>query len=120
MNSGGSCLSSPHLQEQGGSFPVFLPTLSELYFIFRYPQITLDALGSACLQAVDRTGAEQQQLSSHLEKCRGRPETPQSTCDTAATETKTPLYFIPRKGETHTTLHEAFASLGTEATQKHF
>lgn len=60
MNSGGSCLSSPHLQVQGGPFPVLLPFLSELYFIFRYPQITLDALGSACLQVVGRTGAEQQ------------------------------------------------------------
>lgn len=111
MNSGGSCLLSPHLQEQGCPFPVLLPTLSELYFIFRYPQITLDALGSARLQVVDRTGAEQQQLSSHPEKCHSRPETPQSTCLTAATESKTPLqsHFLLYPKERRNAHHDSWS-----------
>lgn len=54
----------------------------------------MDATGSTngpCLQLADRTGAAQQQPSSHLGKSWGRLDPPQSSCFTAATESKIPL-----------------------------
>lgn len=66
----------------------------KLCFIFRHPQITMDATGSTngpCLQLADRTGAAQQQPSSRLGKSWGRLDPPQSSCFTAATESKIPL-----------------------------
>lgn len=94
------------------------------YFTFRYPQIMLDATGSTNgpgLQLAGRTGAAQQQPRSHLGKRQSRLDPPQSTCVTAATESKITLQnchlqiaatFLFMPGKEKCTLHPTKLLLG--------